>query len=95
MPKVVLAPLMVVAGDHAINDMSGDDDSWQQVFEAAGYETQVVLKGLGEYPSIRKIYLETLWTACRNCQVRSLCKEKRKYFCRNNSFLCKNMLSLR
>lgn len=56
--KVVLAPLMVVAGDHAINDMSGDDDSWQQVFEAAGYETQVVLKGLGEYPSIRKIYLE-------------------------------------
>lgn len=49
---------MVVAGDHAINDMSGDDDSWQQVFEAAGYETQVVLKGLGEYPSIRKIYLE-------------------------------------
>ncbi|CDA77233.1 sirohydrochlorin cobaltochelatase [Clostridium sp. CAG:242] len=38
--------------------MSGDDDSWQQVFEAAGYETQVVLKGLGEYPSIRKIYLE-------------------------------------
>ncbi len=56
--KVVLAPLMVVAGDHAINDMSGDDDSWQQVFEAAGYETQVVLKGLGEYPFIRKIYLE-------------------------------------
>lgn len=51
-------PLMVVAGDHAINDMSGDDDSWQQVFEAAGYETQVVLKGLGEYPFIRKIYLE-------------------------------------
>lgn len=62
--KVVLAPLMVVAGDHAINDMCGDDeDSWKQQFEKAGYETEAILKGLGEYPSIRKIYLEH----CNDC----------------------------
>ncbi len=56
--KVILAPLMVVAGDHAINDMCGNEDSWQQLFNKAGYQTQAVLKGLGEYPSIRKIYLQ-------------------------------------
>ena len=54
--KVLLAPLMVVAGDHAINDMCGDEDSWQQQFERAGYQTEAILKGLGEYPSIRQIY---------------------------------------
>ena len=55
--KVILAPLMVVAGDHAINDMCGDEDSWQQQFERAGYQVQSILRGLGEYTSIRKIYL--------------------------------------
>ena len=55
--KVILAPLMVVAGDHAINDMCGDENSWLQQFEQAGYQVEPVLRGLGEYPSIRKIYL--------------------------------------
>lgn len=44
--KVILAPFMVVAGDHAINDMSGDeDDSWKSTFEKAGYEVECILKG--------------------------------------------------
>lgn len=34
--KVILRPLMVVAGDHANNDMAGDDDSWKSMFEASG-----------------------------------------------------------
>ena len=56
--KVILAPFMVVAGDHANNDMSGEDeDSWKSQFEAEGYQVSCVLKGLGEYPSVRKIYV--------------------------------------
>lgn len=57
--KVVLLPLMVVAGDHANNDMAGDEeDSWKSAFEAAGYEVEPVLKGLGQYPGIQAIYVK-------------------------------------
>lgn len=57
--KVVLAPFMIVAGDHAKNDMSGEDeDSWYHQFKNAGYEVSCVLKGLGEYPSIRQLFLK-------------------------------------
>lgn len=59
--RVHLAPFMLVAGDHANNDMAGpEEDSWKSRFEAAGYEVVCHLKGLGEYPGIRKIYLEHL-----------------------------------
>ncbi len=52
--KVILRPLMVVAGDHANNDMAGDDDdSWKSLFEASGafekIDTQIA--GLGEIKS--------------------------------------------
>ena len=57
--KVVLEPLMVVAGDHANNDMAGDDkDSWKSQFEAAGYQVECLLRGLGENETIRQIYVE-------------------------------------
>ncbi len=56
--KVILTPLMVVAGDHANNDMAGNEEgSWKTVFKSEGYEVEPVLKGLGEYRSIRDIYL--------------------------------------
>lgn len=59
--RVHLAPFMLVAGDHANNDMAGEDeDSWKSRFEAAGYEVVCHLKGLGEYQSIRDIYLNHL-----------------------------------
>ncbi len=59
--KVVLRPLMVVAGDHAYNDMAGEDeDSWLSMFKAAGkfdsVDTQV--KGLGEIEAIQQMYVE-------------------------------------
>lgn len=55
--RVTLAPFMVVAGDHAMNDMSGEDpDSWRSRFEAEGFEVTCVLKGLGEYEGIRRLY---------------------------------------
>lgn len=57
--RVVLEPLMVVAGDHANNDMAGDDkDSWKSQFEAAGYQVESLLRGLGENETIRQIYVE-------------------------------------
>lgn len=57
--RVTLAPFMVVAGDHALNDMSGDDpDSWRSRFESEGFAVNCVLKGLGEYEGIRKLYIK-------------------------------------
>ena len=57
--KVILQPLMVVAGDHANNDMAGDEeDSWVTKFKAAGFEVKPVLRGLGQIYDIQKIYLE-------------------------------------
>jgi Cobalamin biosynthesis protein CbiK, Co2+ chelatase len=57
--KVVLSPFMLVAGDHATNDMASDDEeSWKTYFEANGMETRVVMKGLGEYQGIQDMYLE-------------------------------------
>ena len=64
--KVVLRPLMVVAGDHANNDMAGDDDdSWKSMFEASGafekIDTQIA--GLGEIGAIQQIYVDHTKTA--------------------------------
>lgn len=57
--KVVLLPLMVVAGDHANNDMAGDaEDTWKAVFANAGYETRCVLKGLGQYPAVQQMFVD-------------------------------------
>lgn len=57
--KVVLEPLMVVAGDHANNDMAGDEeDSWKSTFEAEGFEVECLLEGLGQNEAIQKIYVE-------------------------------------
>lgn len=57
--KVVLSPFMLVAGDHATNDMAGDDeDSWKLYFQNRGIKTRVLMKGLGEYADIQKMYLQ-------------------------------------
>ncbi|MDR2368076.1 MAG: sirohydrochlorin cobaltochelatase [Deltaproteobacteria bacterium] len=59
--KILLAPLMIVAGDHAINDMAGDeDDSWASVFKAGGLEVESRLSGLGSNDSWAGIYVEHL-----------------------------------
>ena len=55
---VVLLPLMVVAGDHAKNDLAGDEeDSWKMQLEAKGYAVRCILEGLGENPGIREIFV--------------------------------------
>ena len=57
--RVVLRDMMVVCGDHANNDMAGDEeDSWKSIFTAAGYEVECVLEGFGQVPEIQTIYVE-------------------------------------
>ncbi len=59
--KVILRPLMVVAGDHANNDMAGDDDdSWKSMFEASGEFDSVdcQIEGLGRIDAVEQLYVE-------------------------------------
>ena len=58
--RVVLRPLMLVAGNHAVNDMASadDPDSWYSRFSAEGYETICVIEGLGQLSAIRNIYAD-------------------------------------
>jgi len=59
--KILLKPFMIVAGDHAKNDMSSDDeDSWKTMLKNEGYEVTSVLKGMGEYEFIRKMFMDKL-----------------------------------
>ena len=56
--NVILRPLMVVAGDHANNDMAGsDDDSWKTMFEAAGFTVDCQIAGLGEIADVQALYV--------------------------------------
>lgn len=57
--RVVLEPLMIVAGDHANHDMAGDEeDSWKSIFSAAGYEVVCLLRGLGEQEAVHAIFAD-------------------------------------
>ncbi len=58
--KVVLRDMMVVAGDHANNDMADKEDpeSWYSIFTDAGYEVETVLEGLGQVKEIQEMYVD-------------------------------------
>ena len=57
--KIILVPLMMVAGDHATNDMSGDEeDSHKKILEGMGFKVESRLQGLGESKRIRDIFVE-------------------------------------
>ena len=67
--KVILRPLMVVAGDHAYNDMAGDEaDSWKSMFIASGKfdAVEAQLTGLGSIEAVQKIYVDHTAEAIRN-----------------------------
>lgn len=56
--NVILRPLMVVAGDHANNDMAGEDpDSWKSMFEAAGFGVETQIAGLGSIQAVQDLYV--------------------------------------
>lgn len=62
--KVYLMPLMIVAGDHARNDLaSAEADSWDSLLQAEGFETEVFLKGMGEMDGIAQLFVEHLKAA--------------------------------
>ncbi|TCK98660.1 precorrin-8X methylmutase [Natranaerovirga hydrolytica] len=69
--KVLIMPLLLVAGDHAINDLDGEEeDSWKNQLKALGYDVTTHLKGLGENPYIQQIYVN---------KTKSLIQEEKKY----------------
>ncbi len=77
--NVVLRPLMVVAGDHANNDMAGDDDdSWKKQFESDGAFVKVdcQIAGLGEIPEIQQIYVSHTADALKNLSASSSAEKK-------------------
>lgn len=59
--KVVLMPLMIVAGDHAKNDIASDEEgSWKTILKSAGIDVEIYLHGLGENEDIRRIFVENI-----------------------------------
>lgn len=77
--KVVLLPFMIVAGDHASNDMAGDEeDSWKTAFKMEGFEVEPKLIGLGELSSIQKIFIGNVEKAI-NGEGTELIAEEAKY----------------
>ncbi len=56
--KVVMRPFMIVAGDHANNDMAGDEaDSWKSILAADGYTVETVMEGLGQIKGIQDVFI--------------------------------------
>lgn len=67
--RILLAPCMIVAGDHAVNDMAGEDeDSWKNLLSAAGYTVRCLIRGLGEYPGIRQLFVRHALAAQKAAQ---------------------------
>ena len=61
--------MMIVAGDHANNDMAGDEpDSWKSIFEAAGYEVTCVVEGLGSLGEIQSLMVQHAQAAIDSLQ---------------------------
>lgn len=57
--RVWLKPFMIVAGDHARNDLAGEEaDSWASLFKSAGIEPMVILEGMGEMHEIQQLFVE-------------------------------------
>ena len=57
--RVLLRPMMIVAGDHANNDMAGEEEgSWKHIFESAGYEVVCQVHGLGELEAIQNLFVK-------------------------------------
>ena len=64
--KLTVLPMMVVAGDHACNDMAGEEeDSWKNVLQKEGFEVQCLIRGLGESPAIQALFAEHALEAAR------------------------------
>ena len=56
--RILLAPLMVVAGKHVCLEMCGGNDSWEEQLKDCGYAVRCALRGMGECPAIRELFVE-------------------------------------
>jgi len=64
--KILLKPLMIVAGDHATNDMASDeDDSWKTILTKAGFDVETILKGLGSNNQFADIFIANIKDAAK------------------------------
>ncbi len=64
--KIIIKPFMIVAGDHATNDMAGpEEDSWKSILSKAGYEVEPVLKGLGSNPEFARLFVDHIADAAK------------------------------
>lgn len=65
--NIVLKPFMIVAGDHAINDMASDEeDSWKSILSKQGFKVTTVLKGLGSNDKFAQIFVDHIRDAARD-----------------------------
>jgi sirohydrochlorin cobaltochelatase len=68
--KIVLKPFMIVAGDHALNDMAGDEeDSWKSVLTAKKYHVIPVMQGLGSNDRFPKIFVDHIRDAAKDADI--------------------------
>ena len=64
--KILLKPFMIVAGDHAVNDMAGpEEDSWKSVLVEDGYEVDAVLVGLGSNDKFAQLFVDRIADAAK------------------------------
>jgi sirohydrochlorin cobaltochelatase len=56
--RILLAPFMLVAGDHAKNDMAGEENSWKTTLEKEGFKVKIHMHGLGEKEEFRRIFVQ-------------------------------------
>jgi sirohydrochlorin cobaltochelatase len=69
--KVILKPFMIVAGDHALNDMAGDTaDSWKTLIAKAGFEVQPILEGLGSNDAFAALFVDHIRDAAEDAGIR-------------------------
>ncbi|MCK5515236.1 MAG: sirohydrochlorin cobaltochelatase [Desulfobulbaceae bacterium] len=68
--KIVLRPFMIVAGDHAVNDMAGtEEDSWKSLLVKEGYDVQPVLEGLGSNDQFADLFVKHIADAAREKNI--------------------------
>ena len=68
--RVMLKPFMIVAGDHAVNDMASDEeDSWKSLIEKKGFEVMTVLEGLGSNDAFAAIFVDHIRDAAKDAGI--------------------------
>lgn len=64
--NILLKPLMIVAGDHATNDMAGpEEDSWKSVLTESGYKVEIILQGLGSNNQFADLFIQHIKDAAK------------------------------